>query len=132
MSVLQRPDHRRLVQHPATRCVHDDAPALHRPDLALPDQTARLLAQRHVHAQHVRPCTKRVHALNVLAPLWYVGPTAPTVVQHAHGKGVYKVREGEADPTEPEDAEGARGQIVRVPGGDGLVPGAGVEGSFGF
>ena len=44
------------------------------------------------------------------------------MVQHAHRKGVHEVREVQTNPAEPEDAERARGQVVRVPGGDGRLP----------
>ena len=85
-----------------------------------------------MQAQHVRPSTQRVHALDVLTPLGDVGPAVPIVIQHAHGKGVYEAGEDEADSAEPQDAEGARAEVVCVARGDGGVPGARVEGAFGF
>ena len=132
MSVFQCPNDSLFVHHAPTRRVHEHAPALHRPDLAFPDQVPSVLTQRHVHAQHVRPLTQFLKTFDILAPLRYVGPAVPVMIEHAHRKGVDKVGEVQTDPSHPEDAEGTRREIVRVPQRDGGVPGPGVKGTFGL
>ena len=132
VTVLERTNHGFLVDDLSPSRIDDDAPALHRPYLALSHEVYRLLAQWDVHAQHVRPRTQPLDALDVLAPLGRPRDAVPTVIEHAHRKGMCEVCEVEADPTEPEDAEGARGQVVRVRRGDGRFPCAGVERPFGL
>ena len=132
MTALERTNHGFLVDDLSSRRIDDDAAALHSPYLALAHEVYRVLAQRDVQAQHVRPGTQLLHALDVLAPLGCPRDAVPTVIEHAHRKGVCEVCEAEADPTEPENAEGARSQVVRVPRRDERFPGAGMQGSFGF
>ena len=130
MSILKRPNDRLLIHHPTSCRIHQHTSPLHRPYLALPDQPARILAQRHMRAQHIRFLAERLDTLHIDTPRRDVGPTLPIVIQHAHRKGVYEVGEVQPYPAESQDPEGACGEVVRRPGRDGGFPRPNSERAF--
>ena len=132
MTIFERANHRLLVNHLSPRRIHDNAPPFHRPNLFLAHEIHRVVSERHVHAQHVRLRTQRFQAWDVLAPRGGFWDAVTVVVYYAHWEGVHEVRETEADAAQPEDAEGAVGEVVCVPRGDRGFPRACKEGAFGL
>ena len=130
MTVLERTNQCLLVNDFSPRRVDDDAPPLHPLDLALAHKVDRLYAEGDVHAQYVRLLAQRLEALDVLAPSGRIGNAVPAVVYDAHRKGMHEACEAEADPAESKDAERARGQVVRVTGGNRGFPRPGVQGAL--
>lgn len=131
MTILERANHRFLVNHLSPRCIHDDTPPLHRPNLPLAHEMHRVFSERYMYTQHIRLATQRLQTVHVLAPRRCVYYAVAVVIHDAHGKGMYEVGETEADPAESNNTEGAVGEIVRVPRGDGCFPRACVKGTFG-
>ena len=129
MAVLERADHRGLVDDLPARGVDDDGALLELADERLADVALGLRAERDVHAEHVRLREHLVEAVEaeVLAPRGRVRDRAARVVHDAHGERVRKLREAQPDPAEAEDRERAPGQVVRGTRAVGGLPLADAE-----
>lgn len=131
MTILECANQCFLVHYLSPRGIDDDTPTLHCPDLFLPHEMHSVRFERNVHAQHVRFATQRLDALGVDTPRGCVRSAVAVVIHDARAReGIQEVRKVEADTAEPEDADRARGEVMRVLGRDGGFPRAGMEGAF--
>ena len=65
-----------------------------------------------MHAQHIHPCAKLVHTVNILTPLRGLLVSGPRIVQHSHGECMDEMREAKSDSPKSKNADGASGEVV--------------------
>ena len=128
VAILECANHRLVICHDLSPPgVDNDALARQRSEFFLAYEMDCVVWQRDMDTQHVRFTTEHLDGLDVLAPCGGVRDMVPIIIANAHRKSAHELGQVEPVTTLAQDAECARGMVMRISGRDRSFPCPGVQ-----